>query len=277
MRLDRAVTARGLARSRAHAQELIAAGQVRVDGQVCLKSSTEVGEASRLDVSADAGVHYVSRAAFKLAGALDACTPHGLTVAGRRALDAGASTGGFTQVLLERGVDHVLAVDVGHGQLAPLLGENPRVTSVEGFNLRHLSPDTDLGVPASSVDLVVADLSFISLTLVIDPLVSFAAPGADFLLMVKPQFEVGRRGLDGHGVVHDAGARRDAVATVVAHMRQAGLFIHRIDRSALPGPAGNREYFVWGCASWQASGAGQRPVLDDVAVAEHLANLVEGL
>ncbi|WP_084040163.1 TlyA family RNA methyltransferase [Demequina sp. NBRC 110053] len=256
MRLDRALHARGLARSRSHAQELIARGYVTVDGVVVERSSAPVSEDARIVVAA--GSHYVSRAAHKLVGALDACEPLGLSVAGSHALDAGASTGGFTQVLLERGAAHVDAVDVGHGQIAAPLRTDSRVTVSEGLNVRDLVP----GGPGTGATLVVADLSFISLTLVVNALATVADALADHVLMVKPQFEVGKRWLSGRGVVTDARARRRAVATVASSMQEAGLTIHHVARSALPGPQGNVEFFVWASGAWQASGerAG-RPVL----------------
>lgn len=272
MRLDRALVERGLARSRTHAQELIAAGHVLLDGAPCLRASTTVPDEADLTLAPDADTTYVSRAAHKLIGALDACTPLGLTVEGRRALDAGASTGGFTQVLLERGVTHVTAVDVGHDQLSPVIGTDPRVTSHEGVNVRELGPDS----PGAGVDLIVADLSFISLTLVVEPLLAYAGERVDLLLMVKPQFEVGRQALGRGGVVRSTRDRADAVAKVVAHMRSAGLVIHHIARSPLPGPSGNEEFFVWGSRAWQASEAGPRPVLDDEAVVAAITQAVEG-
>lgn len=248
MRLDRALYARGIARSRSHAQELIAAGLVTVNGAVRIKPAHLVDADAELAVTSDSA-HYVSRAAHKLIGALDACADAGLTVKGRRALDAGASTGGFTQVLLERGASHVLAVDVGHGQIAGEIAADPRVTAREGVNVRDLAATT----PGAGVDLVVADLSFIALPLVIPSLVAFAGDKADFLLMVKPQFEVGKGNLGARGVVTDPQARARAVRGVAQAMSQAGLSIHRVAKSALPGPQGNVEYFVWGSRSWQAS------------------------
>ncbi len=259
MRLDRALHARGLTRSRSHAQELIAAGVVTVNGVVASKPAATVAEDAVLEVTGDSA-HYVSRAAHKLIGALDTCAADGLRVDGKRALDAGASTGGFTQVLVERGAAHVLAVDVGHDQLASELRDHPRVTSQEGVNVRELTASS----PGAGVDLVVADLSFIALALVIGPLVSFASDQADFILMVKPQFEVGKGGLSSRGVVTDPKARADAVRGVAHAMSQAGLTLHRVVRSPLPGPQGNVEFFVWGSRSWQARShdAHPRPVLE---------------
>ncbi|MBN6865164.1 TlyA family RNA methyltransferase, partial [Micrococcus luteus] len=186
----------------------------------------------------DPGPRYVSRAAHKLVSALEAFPDVG--VAGRRALDAGASTGGFTQVLLERGAERVAAVDVGHDQLAPPVRADPRVLVREGLNVRDLTAE-DIDGP---VDLVVSDLSFISLRLVLAPLAGVCRPGAELLLMVKPQFEVGRRALPRSGVVTDPDARRDAVVGVAAAALGAGLAPHGLARSGLAGQDGNAEFFL---------------------------------
>ncbi|WP_084626850.1 TlyA family RNA methyltransferase [Demequina aurantiaca] len=276
MRLDLAVVARGLARSRTHAQSLISAGSILVDGAVASKPALTIRDGVTIELAGPTD-HYVSRAAHKLIGALDECEPLGLAIAGRVALDAGASTGGFTQVLLERSVAHVTAVDVGHDQLADQVRADDRVTVVEGVNVRELEP----GSLRDDTNLVVADLSFISLTMVIPALVGAVARASDFVLMVKPQFEVGRQKLGKNGIVTDQGDRADAVAGVVTAMRSAGLTIHHVSRSALPGPHGNVEFFVWGSSAWQAgdvgdasdneladvTGARERPTLDASAAA----------
>lgn len=237
----------------------MAAGRVRVDGIVAGKPAMDVGDDAVIEVAA--GDDYVSRAAHKLLGALEACPE--LDVRGRVCLDVGASTGGFTQVLLERGAARVHAIDVGHGQLAETIARDPRVTAREGLNARDLTP-ADLG---EAPDLVVADVSFISLTLLIAPIVGVCADSADLLLMVKPQFEVGRTRLGRGGVVTDPEARADAVATVADAMASAGLSIHRIARSTLPGPHGNVEFFVWASRAWQARH--QRPApLDQASIRE---------
>ncbi len=205
MRLDRALVARGLARSRTHAQQLIDAGVVTVDGATATKPALEVGDDAVL--AAAHPDHYVSRAAHKLLGALDACPE--LPVTGRTALDVGASTGGFTQVLLERGAARVHAIDVGHGQLAAEIAADPRVVAREGLNARDLTA-ADLG--GDRPDLVVADVSFISLTLLLVPILGAASDSADLLLMVKPQFEVGRERLPRRrrrGRRHDRSRPRD--------------------------------------------------------------------
>ncbi|GAB3193672.1 TlyA family RNA methyltransferase [Nesterenkonia suensis] len=235
-RLDRALITRGLAPSRSRAGQLIGSGAVTVDGRTVTKVSTPVRPHQSVQVAVDDP--WVSRAAHKLLGALDSCPE--IAVAGRRCLDAGASTGGFTQVLLERGAAHVVAVDVGHDQLATLLREDRRVENHEGLNLRHLRAD-ELGEPFS---LIVADLSFISLRLVTGTLAAQAAPGADLLLMVKPQFEVGRGRLGRTGVVTSPELRREAVVGVVDSARQHGLTLLSAHRSPLPGQDGNREFFV---------------------------------
>ncbi|WP_083979881.1 TlyA family RNA methyltransferase [Demequina salsinemoris] len=273
MRLDRALAEQGLARSRSHAQELIRSGSVTVDGAVVTKASLVVGQSHTLEVNGEAG--YVSRAAFKLLGALDATAPLGLDIAGMSALDAGASTGGFTQVLLERGASHVLAVDVGHGQLSERIAADPRVTAREGVNVRDLTS----GSEGAGVDLVVADLSFISLTLVLPALVDFARAGAQMLLMVKPQFEVGRERLGSGGVVTRLEDRADAVAGVLTMARELGLAVHHVSRSMLPGPHGNVEFFVWVGGPWQASAENANapawPILDEEAQTAAIAREVQ--
>ena len=236
-RLDAELVRRGIARSREQARELIDAGVVQVGGQTASKPATQVDAAAAITVveSADG---YVSRGAFKLIGALDAFGA--LDVAGRDCLDAGASTGGFTQVLLERGAARVLAVDVGYGQLAWPLRTDPRVVVMERTNIRTLAP---AGLPFVP-DLVVADLSFISLRLVLPALVAVSAEQSDFALMVKPQFEVGREHV-GDGVVRDPALRASAVLAVVEAAQEQGLWLRHVTASPLPGPKGNVEVFAW--------------------------------
>lgn len=236
-RADVALAARGLARSRTEGAALIRAGQVLLDGRPVRRPSDRVAADATLRLR-DPGPRYVSRAAHKLVSALEAFPDVG--VAGRRALDAGASTGGFTQVLLERGAERVAAVDVGHDQLAPAVRADPRVLVREGLNVRDLTAE-DIDGP---VDLVVSDLSFISLRLVLAPLAGVCRPGAELLLMVKPQFEVGRRALPRTGVVTDPDARRDAVAGVAAAALGAGLAPRGLARSGLAGQDGNVEFFL---------------------------------
>ena len=239
-RLDAELVRRGLARSRQHACELVAAGRVRVAGLVATKPATGVDlQVSLVVDDVDAEPPFASRGATKLLGALDAFPD--VVVDGARALDAGASTGGFTDVLLRRGASSVVAVDVGYGQLAWRLRTDPRVTVVERTNVRTLTADA-IGGP---VQLVVADLSFISLTLVLAPLANVALAGADLLVLVKPQFEAGRDRVGSGGVVRDPEVRRETVLQVARAAVDAGLSVHGAHRSPLPGPAGNVEYFLW--------------------------------
>jgi len=199
-RLDAELVRRGLARSRQHADELIGAGRVQVSGQPATKPATQVDPAAPVVVAeVDDDPGYASRGGHKLAGALDTFTPLGLTVEGRNCLDAGASTGGFTDVLLRRGARHVIAVDVGYGQLVWSLQQDARVTVLDRTNVRELTADL-LGYRP---EVVVADLSFISLRLVLPALRASAEPQADLVVMVKPQFEVGRERLGTGGVVRD--------------------------------------------------------------------------
>ncbi|MCD5343265.1 TlyA family RNA methyltransferase [Arthrobacter sp. AK04] len=238
-RLDQALVARGLARSRTHAAALIAEGKVSSAGQVLAKASLQVDEDKPLEVDHDERDTYVSRAGHKLAGALDAFPE--VQPEGKRCLDAGASTGGFTDVLLRRGAAHVVAVDVGHGQLVQRLREDPRVEVHEGLNVRYMSP-ADIG---GTAELTVADLSFISLTLVLQPLALCTEPGGDLVLMVKPQFEIGKDRLGRTGVVTSERERRLAVEKVARASLDAGLDLCGLAVSPLPGQDGNVEYFLW--------------------------------
>ncbi|MFL6077582.1 MAG: TlyA family RNA methyltransferase [Mycobacteriales bacterium] len=240
-RLDAELVRRGLARSREQAADLVRAGRVRVGGQLARKPASQVDPAEPVLVEEQAGEpEYASRGGHKLAGALDALPD--LVVAGRRCLDAGASTGGFTDVLLRRGAAAVVAADVGYGQLAWNLRTDPRVTVLDRTNVRHLTAG-DIGGPA---DVTVADLSFISLRLVLPALAACTAvAGGDLLPMVKPQFEVGRERLGVGGVVRDPADRADAVLAVAAAAAAAGLGVAGIVRSPLPGPSGNVEFFLW--------------------------------
>jgi len=239
-RLDAELVRRGLARSREQAAELICAGKVAVAGQTASKPATQVDRDTPVTVADDsARPGYVSRGGHKLAGALAAFA--GLEVAGKRCLDAGASTGGFTDVLLRAGAVHVVAVDVGYGQLAWSLRTDPRVTVLDRVNVRSLEPAQVAPPP----EVVVADLSFISLTLVLPALVACAAPDADYALMVKPQFEVGKGRVGAGGVVRDPADRADAVRAVCDAAAGLGLGVRGVTASSLPGPAGNVEYFVW--------------------------------
>ena len=239
-RLDAELVRRRLARSREQAADLIAAGRVAVAGQPAVKAATQVAQDAAITVAEPAaGTEYASRGGRKLEGALRAFG--GLTVAGRRCLDAGASTGGFTDVLLRAGAEHVVAADVGYGQLAWELRSDPRVTVLDRVNVRYLTPEQVAPPPG----LVTADLSFISLRLVLPALVACAAPDADFVLLVKPQFEVGRGRVGAGGVVRDPQQRAEAVASVAAAAHEIGVGVAGIAASPLPGPSGNVEYFLW--------------------------------
>jgi 23S rRNA (cytidine1920-2'-O)/16S rRNA (cytidine1409-2'-O)-methyltransferase len=242
LRLDAELVRRGLARSRDQSAELIAAGRVTVNGRRAVKAATAVTTDADLVVRDDPDrPSYVSRGGHKLAGALAAFGPAGLVVEGRRCLDAGASTGGFTDVLLRAGAREVVAVDVGYGQLAWSLRSDERVVVHDRTNIRELTPAL-IGGP---VDVVVGDLSFISLRLVLDALISVTAADGDLVLMVKPQFEVGKDLLGKGGVVRDVGHRAEAVVDVADEAAARGWGPVAVTTSPLPGPAGNVEYFLW--------------------------------
>ena len=241
-RLDAELVRRGLARSRAQAGELVASGRVSIAGQPASKAATQVGTGEPIVVRTDSDdPGYASRGGHKLAGALEVFARDGLQVEGRRALDAGASTGGFTDVLLRAGVREVEAVDVGYGQLAWALRTDERVHVHDRTNVRALTLET-IGSP---VDLVVADLSFISLRLVLPALVGVTVDDGDLVLMVKPQFEVGREALGSGGVVRDPAERVEAVLGVATAAWGLGLGTAGVTASPLPGPSGNVELFVW--------------------------------
>jgi 23S rRNA (cytidine1920-2'-O)/16S rRNA (cytidine1409-2'-O)-methyltransferase len=240
-RADSVIAERGLARSRASAAEAIRAGRVRIGsgGQRVAKPSELIDPGAEL--SLDAGRDYASRGGVKLANALDAL---GLDVSGRDCLDVGASTGGFTDCLLQRGAARVIALDVAHGQLDWGLRNDGRVHVIERVNARELDP-AELPFEPS---LATVDVSFISLTKVLPAVAQALAVDGDLLAMVKPQFELGRKRLKG-GVVRDAGERREAVRIVAAAARQLGLAVRGFASSGLPGPKGNRETFMWSSKS----------------------------
>jgi len=237
-RLDAELVRRGLARSREHAVDLIESRSILVRGIPASKPATQVDAETSITL-AGARSDYVSRGGHKLAGALDAFPE--ILVDGKVALDAGASTGGFTDVLLKRGASKVIAVDVGYGQLAWELRQDSRVEIHDRTNVRNLSRE----IIQDSVDIVVADLSFISLALVIPALAAVSKPDADFLIMVKPQFEVGREKLGAGGVVRDPQLRKNAVLEVAKSAHEMGLGTLGVVASPLPGPSGNVEYFLW--------------------------------
>lgn len=267
-RLDVELVRRGLARSRGHARELIDHGSVLVRGQSVHKASVQVTDSEDivLDLAPADGARpvvldasWVSRGSAKLLGALADLPDGGPRIEGARAADVGACTGGFTQVLLRGGAAHVVAIDVGHDQLAAALRAEPRVTDLSGHNVREVTADLIGG----EVDLVVADLSFISLTLVMPRLAQLVRPGGDLLLLIKPQFEVGRAGLDGRGVVRPGPWRRQSLERVLRSALDAGLGVRHLVRSRTAGQDGNTEYVAWLvrpgapddapiAASWQA-------------------------
>ena len=242
LRLDAELVRRGLARSREHASELISERRVKVAGVVATKPATGVTTDVALVVVEDPGrPDYVSRGGHKLAGALAAFAPQGLRVAGRRCLDAGASTGGFTDVLLRNDAAQVVAVDVGYGLLAWSISQDPRVLVHDRTNIRDLTP----ALVGGPVDVVVGDLSFISLELVLDALIGVTDPDGDLVLMVKPQFEVGKGRVGKGGVVRDPDLRAGAVASVAQAAARRGWGALAVSTSPLPGPSGNVEYFLW--------------------------------
>jgi 23S rRNA (cytidine1920-2'-O)/16S rRNA (cytidine1409-2'-O)-methyltransferase len=263
-RLDAELVRRGLARSREHARELIAAGRVELHGVVAGKPATGVGPDASIRVRPDDDdPGYASRGGHKLAGALAEFT--GITVAGKRCLDAGASTGGFTDVLLRAGAAGVVAVDVGYGQLAWSLRSDTRVEVHDRTNVRTLRPQ-DIGGP---VDLTVADLSFISLPIVLPALAACTSPEGDIVPMVKPQFEVGRERLGSGGVVRDLQHRADAVLHVAHSAAELGWVAHGVVRSPLPGPSGNVEFFLW-------LRRGEHPVISDEEIMRVVTASEEG-
>jgi 23S rRNA (cytidine1920-2'-O)/16S rRNA (cytidine1409-2'-O)-methyltransferase len=247
-RLDAELVRRGLARSRQQAAELIADGHVLVRGVAATKPATAVETDAPVVVRREDGPEWASRGALKLLGALAAFEPAGLTVAGRYCLDAGASTGGFTDVLLHRGAARVVAADVGYGQLIWRLRSDERVQVLDRTNVRSLTPEAIGG----RVQLTVADLSFISLRTVLPALTACTEPGGDLLPMVKPQFEVGRRRLGPGGVVREPELRVAALREVTQAAADLGWFPRGAVASPAPGPAGNVEYFVWLSASGSA-------------------------
>lgn len=242
LRLDAELVRRGLARSREHAAELIAARRVSVSGMVAHKPATGVTTDVAIVVQDDPDrPDFVSRGGHKLAGALAVFGPQGLKISGRRCLDAGASTGGFTDVLLRAGAAEVVAVDVGYGQLAWELRSDERVQVHDRTNIRDLTS----AMIGGQVDVVVGDLSFISLRLVLDALLGVCSDDADLALMVKPQFEVGKDRVGKGGVVREPALRAEAVTAVAEAARRRGWGARAIATSPLPGPSGNVEFFLW--------------------------------
>ena len=236
IRLDVALVERGLAASRERARALIMAGQVKVDDRAISKAGTAVAADARIEIAAP-DHPYVGRGGVKLAHALEA---FGIDPSGKRALDIGASTGGFTDVLLQRGAANVIALDVGRGQLDWRLRNDPRVAVYEGVNARSL---TTADVP-NPVDLVTIDVSFISLAHILPALPPLLAVGADVVALVKPQFEAGREQVGKHGLVTDPAVHQEVIERVTAHARATGLVRIAMAPSALKGATGNQEFFL---------------------------------
>lgn len=242
LRLDAELVRRGLAPSRERAAQLIAEGRVKVSGALASKAATGVTtDVAIVVMQGENGPDYVSRGAHKLVGALAAFGEAGLSVEGRRCLDAGASTGGFTDVLLRAGAAQVVAVDVGYGQLHWSIRQDERVVVHDRTNVRALDAE-QIGGP---VDLVVGDLSFISLVLVLDALLGVTKDDGDLALMVKPQFEVGKDRVGKGGVVRDPELRAEAVLDVAHAAAERGWGARAVTVSPLPGPSGNVEFFLW--------------------------------
>ncbi len=233
IRLDQALEARGLLPSRARARDAILRGTVTVNGIVAQKPNQQVGPADQIALD-DPAAAYVSRAALKLVAGLD---KGGIDPAGRVCLDLGASTGGFTQVLLERGAAKVYAVDVGHDQLHERVKADPRVISLEGINGRDLTAEL---IP-EPIELIVSDVSFVSIVKVIDPVLALAAPGADAVILIKPQFEVGRDNVGKRGIVTNEAAVAEAIERVITHLANAGWVQRFSIGSPIAGGDGNRE------------------------------------
>lgn len=264
-RLDAELVKRKVARSREQAVQLIREGKVYVQGIKATKPATQVEAHVSIKVEDGDLDDWASRGAHKLLGALAAFEPQGLSVEGKAVLDAGASTGGFSDVVLRRGAARVWAVDVGYGQLIWRLQNDPRVEVMDRTNIRHLSPDM-LG---TSMTLMVGDLSFITLKLVLPAILACMADGADLLPMVKPQFEVGKDRLGSGGVVRTPELRAEVVADVARFAQSLGASVRGVVASPLPGPSGNVEYFLW------LQKDGGTHALSDEALLEQVQRAVE--
>ncbi len=260
-RLDAELVRRKIARSREQASTWIRDGLVTVNGMKAQKPATMVTPEVSIKVAATEDEGWASRGAHKLIGALDA---FGVEVADRVVLDAGASTGGFTDVCLRRGAKLVYAVDVGYGQLVWRLRDDERVAVHDRTNVRYLTPET-LGGQA---DVMVGDLSFISLKLVLPALVDCIRDGGDLLPMIKPQFEVGKDRLGAGGVVRSAQLRREAVLDVARFAQTLNTRVKAVVASPLPGPSGNVEYFLWLEKGASACGAEELEAMVDTAIAQ---------
>jgi len=240
-RLDAELVRRKIARSREHAQHMIKDGRVTVNGMAARKPATGVTGDVSIKVAESEEDRWASRGAHKLLGALAAFEPQGLSIDGKRVLDAGASTGGFTDVCLDRGAAEVVAVDVGYGQLIWRLQNDPRVRVMDRTNVRTLTPEAMGGL----ADVMVGDLSFISIKLVLPAIAACMSEGADLLPMVKPQFEVGKDRLGAGGVVRSPQLREEVTLAIAQEAAKHGLSTKGVVASPLPGPSGNVEYFLW--------------------------------
>ena len=265
-RLDAELVRRKIARSREQAQSWIKEGRVQVGGFTATKPATVVEPEASIKVNTDDVDDWASRGAHKLLGALEVFGGDGLVVEKRKALDAGASTGGFTDVLLSRGASEVVAVDVGYGQLVWRLQNDERVRVLDRTNIRNLTPEMMDG-PA---DLMVGDLSFISLKLVLPALAECMVDGADMLPMVKPQFEVGKDRLGSGGVVRSPELRAEVTLDVARFAQSLGLSVRGATASPLPGPSGNVEYFLW-----LVKDGGKHKLDDDDALAALVNRAIE--
>jgi 23S rRNA (cytidine1920-2'-O)/16S rRNA (cytidine1409-2'-O)-methyltransferase len=241
MRLDILLVERGLAESRQRAVALILAGKVKVDGCQASKAGQRVSAEAKVELVAQNQI-YVSRGGFKLASALDSFS---LQVTNLVAMDVGASTGGFTDCLLQRGAKKVYAIDVGYGQLAWPLRQDPRVMILERCNVRYLTSEQ----VSELVDLAVIDTSFISLTKVIPKVLEFVKRGGKLLALIKPQFEVGRGQVGKGGVVRDPELHKQVVRNIERFCESQGMEVRGVKESSLLGPKGNREFFVYGVKS----------------------------
>lgn len=255
-RLDAELVKRKIARSREHAQEMIKAGRVTVNGMAANKPATGVDGNVSIKVSESDDDRWASRGAHKLLGALEAFEPMGVSVKDKVVLDAGASTGGFTDVCLGRGARTVHAVDVGYGQLIWRLQNDDRVVVHDRTNVRTLTPE----ILGDTADLMVGDLSFISIELVLPAIAACMREGADLLPMVKPQFEVGKDRLGSGGVVRSAELRAEVTRNIAVAAMKYGLSTKGVVASPLPGPSGNVEFFLW----LVKDGGASMPTMDEL-------------
>lgn len=269
-RLDAELVKRKIARSREHAQEMIKAGRVSVNGMLAKKPATSVTAEVSIKVADNDDDRWASRGAHKLIGALDAFEPMGLSVSDKTVLDAGASTGGFTDVCLDRGAATVSAVDVGYGQLIWRLQNDPRVNVYDRTNVRSLIPE-DIG---GQHDMMVGDLSFISVELVLPALAACIKDGGDLLPMVKPQFEVGKGRLGSGGVVRSPELRAEVTLSVAFSAMKYGLTTKAVVASPLPGPSGNVEFFLWLVKDGSNQGGTAGDGREHAATEEHLREMI---